>query len=285
MGIIRRSAGTQESDTCLYPTASSLTDDYQDFRSFDVANHIVETKQYGELNNIVDDWFHSDPTILFQVMLEAIELIGIGWLVCDVTGRVLRTNPRAAAILRARDGLELDASGALTAPHGCSESLDEGLQQAARAPLPILGGKSDIGLAVHRVGSKPCLRLLVRSIQWNPATDSSRRIITLVLILDPPLPTKPTNNDVHQLYRFTAVEARLATLIMDGKPLRVCCHELGVCRSRVYAILKRIFIKTRVHSQNELISLLFRSIGSIVEYDRSASQIAAQVAFAKPPGQ
>jgi DNA-binding CsgD family transcriptional regulator len=261
MGIIHRSAGTQESDTCLYATASSLTDDYQDFRSFDVANHIVERKQNGELNNIVDDWFHSDPTILFQVMLEAIDLIGIGWLVCDVTGRVLSTNRRAAAILRARDGLELDANGVLSAPHGC-ESFDEGLQHAAREPLPMLGGKSDIGLAVHRAGSKPCLRLLVRSIQWNP-TDSSRRIITLVLILDPTLPIKPTDNDVHQLYRFTAVEARLATLIMDGKPLRVCCHELGVCRSRVYAILKRIFIKTRVHSQNELISLLFRSIGSI----------------------
>jgi DNA-binding CsgD family transcriptional regulator len=256
MRTIRRSAGTQESDTSPCPTASSLTDNYQDFRSFDVANHIVETKQYGELNNIFDDWFHSDPTIVFHVALEAIDLIGIGWLVCDVTGRVLSTNRRAAAILRARDGLELDANGALSAAHGCSESFDEGLQHAAREPLPMLGGKSDIGLAVHRAGSKPCLRLLVRSIQWNP-TDSSRCIITLVLILDTTLPIKPTDNDVHQLYRFTAVEARLATLLMDGKPLRVCCQELGVCRSRVYAVLKRIFIKTRVHSQNELISLLF----------------------------
>jgi len=264
METSRNAAGTQESDRRYYRTAPCLTDDYQYSKSFDVTHSIVETEQYGELNSIVDDWFHSDPTILFQVTLEAIDLVGIGWLVCDVTGRVLRTNRRAAAILRTRDGLELDAYGVLSAPHGCSESFDEGLQHAARAPLPMLGGKSDIGLAVHRAGSKPCLRLLVRSIQWNPATDSSRRIITLVLILDPPLPIKPTNNDVRQLYRFTAVEARLATLIMDGKPLRVCCHELGVCRSRVYAVLKRIFIKTRVHSQNELISLLFR-MGSAIQ--------------------
>jgi len=153
----------------------------------------------------------------------------------------------------------------LSAPHGCSELSDEGLQNAAREPLALLEGKSDIGLAVHRGGNKPCLRLLIRSIQWNPATDTSRRIISLVLILDPLLAMKPTNSDVHQLYRFTAVEARLAALIMDGKPLRVCCQELGVCRSRVYAVLKRIFLKTRVQSQNELISLLFRSTGSATQ--------------------
>lgn len=265
MGTDRKSANTKECHARFYPTASSLGEKYHEFRSFNVANHIEDTQQYGDLNNVVDDWFHSDPTILFQVTLEAIDLIRIGWLVCDVTGRVVKANRRAAAILKARDGLELDAKGVLSAPHGCSELSDEGLQNAGRVPLPLLEGESDIGLAVHRVGNKPSLRMLARSIQWNPATDTSRRIITLVFILDSSPPIKPTNSDVRQLYRFTAVEARLAALIMDGKSLRVCCQELGVCRSRAYAVLKRIFLKTRVQSQNELISLLFRSMGSAIQ--------------------
>jgi hypothetical protein len=75
-------------------------------------------------------------------VLEALDFIGIGWLVCDASGKVLRTNRGSDTALTARDGLELDANGVFIAIREAREGLDEVLQRSARETLAMLVGGS-----------------------------------------------------------------------------------------------------------------------------------------------
>jgi hypothetical protein len=50
-------------------------------------------------------------------------------------------------------------------------------------------------------------------------------------------------------------------LLMQGDELEECCRELAIRRSTGCTHLKRLFKKTGVHRQSQLVTLLLKSIG------------------------
>src|SRR5438477_12990701 len=62
----------------------------------------------------------------------ALDLLNIGVVVCGLTGEMLVANNTARAIVRARDGLEVDASGVLSATHDKNASLGDIIRQVAK---------------------------------------------------------------------------------------------------------------------------------------------------------
>jgi DNA-binding CsgD family transcriptional regulator len=67
--------------------------------------------------------------------------------------------------------------------------------------------------------------------------------------------------ELRQLFGFSSMEARLAMLLIQGDELEECCQELGIRRSTGCTHLKRLFKKTGVHRQSQLVTLLLKSIG------------------------
>lgn len=214
-----------------------------------------------ELVSALDNPFSANPSRLLGACLEALDVLGIGWLVCSDSGQLLGANRTAGEILNLRDGLALNADDVLCAPYGSSQPLNVAVQQAAQAGRRGEPGSHDAVLAVQRASGKRALKLIVRSVRGLWTTTGVPPLAALVLILDSAAPARATAVDLRELYGLTLAETRLANLLMEGKDLEDCCKELGIAHSTARAHLKRVFKKTGVRHQSELVSLLLKSIG------------------------
>jgi len=200
------------------------------------------------------------PSLLSRMGLEALDVLGIGLVVCSSCGRLLLANRTAEVILEGRDGLKLNSDGVLDTTQESSTKFVEVVGQAIDM-TPSGRGAGGAALAVRRASGRRALTVLVRSLNQASPTDASTQPAALVLILDPALAVKTTEIELGQLYGLSLAEARLANLLMDGKTLNDCAYELGIRRSTAQAHLKHLFKKTRVRRQSKLVSLLLRSIG------------------------
>jgi DNA-binding CsgD family transcriptional regulator len=204
-----------------------------------------------------------DSTVsdLMTAGFEALDLLSIGLVVCGAAGQLLVANSTAQEILRSRDGLELSPEGMLCATHDSDGSLGEVLSQVAKTARAGEAGSVDGAFAVRRPSGKRALTLFIRAVKGAAENSSAQEAAVLVLILDAALPVESTGAELRQLYGFTATEAQLANLLMEGMALEECCKELGIRRTTVRMHLRNIFAKTGVRRQGELVSLLLKSIG------------------------
>jgi DNA-binding CsgD family transcriptional regulator len=193
------------------------------------------------------------------VGLTAFDALGIGLAACNAAGHLLGCNRTAHTILKNQDGLRLNSAGILCTTEEESDQLAEALQLATRRSLPQEQRK-DFALTVRRPSGKRPLTLFVRSLAKVSATANSAPSVAVVLIMDSSAPKNASVTGLRQLYGFTTREAHLANLLTQGMCLEACCVELGISRSTGSSHLKRLFKKTGVHHQSQLVSLLLRSI-------------------------
>ena len=192
----------------------------------------------------------------------ALDLLNIGVVVCGLSGEMLVANDTAQEILRARDGLELDAQGVLCATCQSGASLAGVIQQVARtARNGVDNNNVDSAFAVRRPSRKRALTLFVRAVNAKAEPPADHEAAALVMILDAALPVQATELELRQLYGFTSTEAQLANLLMEGMALEDCGDELGIRRTTVRMHLRNIFAKTGARRQGELVALLLKSIG------------------------
>ncbi|MGC2194580.1 MAG: helix-turn-helix transcriptional regulator [Terriglobales bacterium] len=206
---------------------------------------------------------HGDSTVshLMTAGFEALDLLNIGLVVCGAAGQLLVANATAQEILRSRDGLELNPEGVLSATHDDNGSLGQVISKVAKAARTGEAGSLDGAFAVRRPSGKRALTLFVRAVSGAAETPGANEAAVLVMILDAALPVEATGAELRQLYGFTATEAQLANLLMEGMALEDCCGALGIRRTTVRMHLRNIFAKTGVRRQGELVSLLLKSIG------------------------
>jgi DNA-binding CsgD family transcriptional regulator len=220
----------------------------------------MEETCIGRIKDLTGDNPESRAFYLMMAGLDALDLLNIGLVLADPSESALLANRTAKHIIEMRDGLQLTSRGVLQSSL-YSWGLDV-LQQPAKAALAEEPKPSDVVLAVQRPSGKKPLTLLVHSAHGiaedgYPAT----RAALVFIILDPELPVEVDAAELDRLYGLTTTETRLANLLMQGKSLRDCCHELGIRRPTARGHLHRIFKKTRVKRQSQLVSLLFKSIG------------------------
>lgn len=194
---------------------------------------------------------------LLAAGFEALDLLGIGLVVCGASAQSLAVNQTAERILETRDGLELDGQGQLRTTQECNPSLEDLLHRVATCP-----GEGEVALAVRRPSRKRALTLLLRAPNGTcyDVRDCARPA-ALVLILDSALPANTVETELRQLYGLTHTETRLAKLLMEGLTLDDCCQRLGIRRTTGRMHLRNLFAKIGVRRQSELVSLLMKSIG------------------------
>jgi DNA-binding CsgD family transcriptional regulator len=73
---------------------------------------------------------------------------------------------------------------------------------------------------------------------------------------------RPDSNEQHlrELYALTVVEARLAAWLSQGKSVEEAAAAMGVTVNTARAYLKRIYNKTGVRRQSELVRLLLLAL-------------------------
>lgn len=196
------------------------------------------------------------------VGLEALDVLNIGVVVTSSSRRLLFANEIAQHILTTRDGLEVTAQGVLDTRKRSNPSLKDLMQQAAHTAMGGGAAVRDSVLAVERSCGKRPLTLMVRRVR-EPLSAGASGPAVVVFVLDPERPVRATEAALRQLYGFTAREAHLANLLMEGQTLEQCCDHLHIRLSTARMHLGSLFAKTGVQRQGQLISLLLKSLGMV----------------------
>jgi DNA-binding CsgD family transcriptional regulator len=270
MATVRHAPATEENSQCLscesWASAGGGADPTSCVRG--VAR--AEQALHGERSGSVDQDSCGAMDRMGLASLEALDLLGIGLAVCDASSKLMFSNRTADEILRGRDGLHLNAAGELCTTERCVPSLGQLLERTIQASRSGHPAKQGAALSVRRVSSKRALTLYVRAVGARSEESGPTQEAALVMMLDSTIPARASEADLSQLYGLTSTEARIANLLMEGKTLDECCRELGIQHSTGCSHLKRIFKKTGVHRQSELVSLLLKSIG-LLRLNREAS--------------
>src|ERR1700761_8433076 len=172
-----------------------------------------------------------------------------GVVVVDGDLKVVFTNKQGAEFLAARDGLSIGPNGQ------CRTNRPQETTELARlAKLAIDGGESAVphALSVSREDSDRPLSVVVAPL---PASGLGQKVAVL-LVSAPERQKLPSAETVSLLFELTDAEARLAIALGEGHRIEDAADLMGITVSSARTYLKRIFSKTDVTRQAELVRLL-----------------------------
>ncbi|MGH8599138.1 MAG: helix-turn-helix transcriptional regulator [Burkholderiales bacterium] len=200
-----------------------------------------------------------------EITEQALDRLACGIVLLDADNRLLYCNAAAETVLRRGDRLTL-RNGRLTAispsERGKLEALLHRFINGDDYPVPAA-----ITLSAH--ASARTLKLAASRFSIHRGLPASPERTTLLTIIDPSVTT--TRDDIagilHERYRFTAAESRLAQTLLDGCSIRQAAERNGITYNTARGYLKILFHKTGTRRQAELVA---RLIG-----DLAASPLAA----------
>jgi DNA-binding CsgD family transcriptional regulator len=201
---------------------------------------------------------------ILAASLKALDLLDIGMAVTNSSRQLLFANQTAEHVLVTGDGVEVTANGVVdTLTKACKPSLGELMRGVIQAAVSGVSEPKDAILAVERRdGAKPFMLLIRSVIEPLSRLDASDPAV-LIFLFDSSGPVRATESGLRQLYKLTASEARIASLLMEGKTLDDCCDDLDIRPSTARMHLGNLFAKTGVQRQGQLISLFLKSFGML----------------------
>lgn len=181
-----------------------------------------------------------------EAMVEPAALLG-------ATGEVVAAAAAFVAIARAGDGVTL--SGA--PPRGMLRTVvpsDQGWLDAAIARV-VTGGADTAAVRCDRPAGRSPLIVVIRHIKPQERTTRATAIMTLI---DPARRPAPAPSLWREAFALTPSEAALAALLTSGHSLESAAAARD-CRATTLRVhLRRMFAKTGMSRQSDLIALLAR---------------------------
>jgi DNA-binding CsgD family transcriptional regulator len=200
-------------------------------------------------------------TIANERALTGLDGLQQGFLLVDAEARPLFVNRAARALLDTRDGLRLEA-GALSASDAGARRTLRGLIASCAAEANA-GFDSGGNVALGRGEGRLPLDALVTPIQPETAMAAvpwtfSQRAIAIVLVSDPEREIEARVEDLRERFGFTPAEAAFALEIIKGDGRQATADRLGITVGTARSHLSKIFDKTGVRHQAELVRLLLQ---------------------------
>lgn len=183
----------------------------------------------------------------------AVEQMGVGTIILDRSGNVLRTNAVADKIMAAKDGLSIVAGRLQFNAAEARKSLDEALRAL------------DSDSAAHRFrvvrpsGARP-LVVVAKTVASPSFLRNGGGALLALLVSDPGEDYHLLPEAVGDLFQLTRMEATLATAVASGRSLVEAADSLGIAHNTARSHLRAIFAKTGARSQSQLVHLLHRGI-------------------------
>lgn len=181
--------------------------------------------------------------------LATLDRLPTGVIVVDPEPKVVFTNKQGAEFLAARDGLMIGPSGLVrTNQQRETAELNRLIQMA-------IGAGNDgapHAISVTRDNSDRPLSVVVAPL---PAASAGLNVAVL-LVSAPEIQPLPSVETVSRLFDLTDAEARLAIKLSEGHRIEDAATILGITVSSARTYLKRIFSKTDVTRQAELVRLI-----------------------------
>jgi DNA-binding CsgD family transcriptional regulator len=190
---------------------------------------------------------------------DALDHLPWGVVLVDHHGNRLVANRRAQEILMAGDGLMAHGDSLRAELADETARLDRLLCSALKGAgdqAPSAGGT----LSITRPSGAHPLSVLVVPLRTKAEGLGDRVPAAAIFLSDPDM--RPDSNEQHlrELYALTVVEARLAAWLSQGKSVEEAAAAMGVTVNTARAYLKRIYNKTGVRRQSELVRLLLLAL-------------------------
>jgi DNA-binding NarL/FixJ family response regulator len=172
-----------------------------------------------------------------------------GVIVVDIQPRVVFTNKLGAEYLAAKDGLSLGPTGLCRTGRTVETAELHRLVKAA-----VEGGDAFAprALSVTREDEDRPLSLVIAPLP----TGAGAEPVAVLLVSSPERQTLPSMEIVSKLFDLTDAEARLALALAEGQRIEDAADLLGITLSSARTYLKRVFSKTEVTRQAELVRLI-----------------------------
>ncbi len=221
-----------------------------------------------------------------EITEQALDRLSCGIVLLDADNRLLYCNAAAEAMLRRSDRLTL-RNGRLAAinpsERGKLEALLHRFKNGNDYPEPA-------GITLAAPAPARPLKLAASRFSVHRGLPASPERATLLMITDSSVTA--ARGDIacilHERYRFTAAESRLAQTLLDGCSVRQAAERNGITYNTARGYLKILFQKTGTRRQAELVARLlgdlahpaFATSGRMYRGRRPAEQAA--VPTAKP---
>jgi DNA-binding CsgD family transcriptional regulator len=189
-----------------------------------------------------------------DVAFRALDQLPWGVMFVDKHRNRLATNRHAQEILVAGDGLT--ARG-----NTLRAELPDETARLERLLSNVLDRNGQEGasgtLSITRASGAPPLNLVVVPLHIKTEAFGEQGPVAAIFITDPDPPLDSSNQQqLRELYSLTAVEARLAAWLLQGKSIDEAAAAMGITVNTARAYLKRVYHKTGVRRQPELMRLL-----------------------------
>jgi DNA-binding CsgD family transcriptional regulator len=199
--------------------------------------------------------------------LDTLDHLPWGVVLVDKQGGRLAANRCAQEILLAGDGLTMQGNTLRAALSHETARLDHLLRRSLNgAGDPAFDAAGAISIT-RSSGAHP-LSVRVVPLRTKPDALTDAAPAAAIFISDPDLQLDSDEHHLRDLYALTAVEARLAACLSQGKSVDEAATTLGVTVNTARAYLKRIYNKTGVRRQPELVRLLLLGLTRLSEDQR-----------------
>ncbi|MDA8231780.1 MAG: helix-turn-helix transcriptional regulator [Magnetospirillum sp.] len=197
-------------------------------------------------------------------MTAALDRLPMGVVLIAADGRVVDMNAAARRIAAENDGFSMDRDGICRgATPEVTTRLQRMIAQAAAASRGN-GLHSGGALALPRPSLKEPLAALVAPLRAERVDGPLPRDGAVLFLSDPALCQVPPARVLSGLYGLTPREAELVAELVTGCSLDEAAARIGLRTESARIYLKRVFAKTGVKRQGELIALLLRSPAGLV---------------------
>lgn len=196
---------------------------------------------------------------------DTIDFFLLGSVLLDGGLRVLRINRAASTIMAAHPGIGIGNGRLMLQDPRARRALEDALSRAlsgSSADAPSRAGDllrvedrgGAVGLLVKRVAQGP----------WYQGPHAPSVVVylsDLSVSLEALHPAREIPQELlARLFGLTPQEARLALLLADGCSLAQAAGRIGVAETAARSYSKRIYAKTGIKGQSDLVRLVYRSL-------------------------
>jgi DNA-binding NarL/FixJ family response regulator len=192
----------------------------------------------------IHDQLQDDVASLVQLL----DHVPVGVALLDRGARPRIANAPVRELLDRRDGLTLGPDGSLRTEDRSTNEQIRALLHALAQHSSQAGGAWTAG----RESNDEPLHLVLSPLR--PGQSSSA--VAALIVHDPTRPCSAPESLLQRVHGLTPAEASLASVMMQGCPIEQAADQLGVSVNTAKTHLKRVFSKTGVTRQAELVYLL-----------------------------
>lgn len=184
--------------------------------------------------------------------LEFLNRLSDAVVLLGASGIVLVANQAAVALAQPGGKIQL-GTHSVRLQH---RELNTTLQRLISGAMETARGTSTAGGGTLRVSGTPDYVISVVPL-IGPVADATLALARVAIFFrTTQRHMGPSAEDLQNIFDLTLAEARLACLLVEGKPLADVATQLGISIHTARAHLRQLFGKTGTHRQAELIQLL-----------------------------